>query len=290
MCLMWQIFHCDSWLHLIFIAVSLEPPLMKMDFLAVNQDMNDVRTVLVLPDGGVVVSNYRNGMYSVVRLDNEGSTVVHLYTSPEQINRLIKMNDEEILVLQKDGTIIRLKLVHGAVVLYKVDSTDLEDGTLIDKNTLLLADYRKKVVFTYNLSTKISEVKVEGYLPACVTRLETKQGLFYAVCSWSTHQVHVYSSSWKLRWSVGGKGSDFGQLNFPYDVILLPTNTLLVADNWNNRVSEFSLQGCFIRHVLQKTDGIDLPKVLSYQHPYLWVVYYNRTRKSRQLKSFQIYK
>ena len=287
---MWQIFNCDSWLHLIFIAVSLEPPLMKMDFLAVNQDMNDVQTVLVLPDGGVVVSNHKEDMYSAVRLDNDGSTVVNLYTSPVEITRLIKMNDEEILVLQKDGTIIRLKLVHGAVVVYKVDANYLEDGTLIDKNTLLLADYRKKVVFTYNLSTKISEVKVKGYLPACVTRLETKQGLFYAVCSWKTHQVHVYSSSWDLRWSVGGRGSDFGQLSFPKDVILLPTNTLLVADRFNNRVSEFTLQGCFIRHVLQETDGIDLPKVLSYQHPYLWVVYYNQEQKSRQLKSFQIYK
>ena len=263
---------------------------MKMDFLAVNQDMNDVQTVLVLPDGGVVVSNQKDGMYSVVRLDNEGSTVVNLYTSPVEITRLIKMNDEEILVLQRDGTIIRLKLIHGAVVVYKVDSTDLEDGTLIDKDTLLLADYDREVVFIYNLSSKKSEVKVEGYDAACVTRLETKQGLFYAVCSYNTHHLHVYSSSWELRWSFGGIGSDFGQLNFPDDVILLPTNTLLVADSWNNRVSEFSLQGCFIRHVLQKTDGIAQPEVLSYQHPYLWVVYYNQTRKSQQLKSFQIYK
>ena len=264
---------------------------MKKDILDVNNEMTGVQRVLALPDDGVVVSNFRDMMFNVIRLDHKGSPVRNLYSSPVSIKALIRISDEEIFVLQKDGTIIRLKLVHGAVVVYKVYAESLSDGIRINHNTLLLTDAKKDIVFTYKLSNqKSANIKVKGYSPGCVTRLETKQEVFYAVCSWKTHQVHVYSLSWKLQWSFGGEGSGYGQFYFPEDVILLPTNTLLVADNRNSRVSEFSLQGCFIRHVLQKTDGIDRPEDLSYQHPYLWVVYYNQTSVSRQLKSFQIYK
>ena len=76
-------------------------------------------------------------------------------------------------------------------------------------------------------------------------------------------------TSWFFRKHPSGDGEVPG----PNRVIILPTNTLLVSDTHNHRVTEFSLDGTFIRHVLQEDDGIYIPLHLAYQHPYLWIAY-----------------
>ena len=65
-------------------------------------------------------------------------------------------------------------------------------------------------------------------------------------------------------------GSQNDQLNNPEAAIELPQGTVIVADRVNDRVSEFSIEGHFIRHILNQ-QGMH-PSAISFAYPYLWVV------------------
>ena len=256
---------------------------MTLDLLSMNPELNDVSRVLALPDGGVVVSNKRKEMYHVVRLDQSGATIATLYTSMVQITGLILIEDE-IIVLQKDGTLTRLKLVHSAAIIYKMDSSNLQGGTLLDQETILLADVNVPAIFTYSLSNQNKiVVKNIDYNPDCVERFKWKEEILYAVCLIAANQIQIFNSNWALKVSIGG-------INGPRAVKLLPTDTLVIADKVNHKVAEFNLQGCSLRDVLQKKDGITNPIDLSYQQPFLWVAYFNETSKLHQIKRFRIFK
>ena len=98
-----------------------------------------------------------------------------------------------------------------------------------DKETLLLCDLGKGEVFTFKLSTGQKEVRV---------------------------------TSLKMPRS---KGSDNGKLNFPMAAIASDS----VSDSGNKRVSQFSTDGVFLRHLLVQ---FDMPYSISYSYPHLWVV------------------
>ena len=164
----------------------------------------------------------------------------------------------------------------------------LYDGVIHDDNTLILVDLDRGEVFTYCMSDQHKDIKIKKLkTPTCVTKTETNQGTMYLVCEASNDKVHIYSSSWTLQRSIGSYGSGNGQFNIPQYVLVLPTN-ILVADCNNHRISEYKMNGQFIRQVLQQQDGIYHPEQISY-HPHLWVIY-DDSDDSFKVKCFQIFK
>ena len=201
-----------------------------------------------------------------------------------------------MLILLETGLIAHIKLKDGYIVdIYEVDGGNLWDGVAIDPNNLLLTDVGRNEVFTYNLIDKHKEIKVKGLkFPSSVTQMKTdEQGTLTIVCEFLGNRVRIYDDSWVLQKTITFKvGSGDGEVRGPNRVIILPTNTLLVSDTHNHRVTEFSLDGTFIRHVLQEDDGIYIPLHLAYQHPYLWIVYKELEEEGSviQIKRFQIYR
>ena len=70
-----------------------------------------------------------------------------------------------------------------------------------------------------------------------------------------------------------------------------PVSTLWVCDTHFNRISEFTLDGTWIRHVVSGRNGIEQPLDISYHpnHPkFLWVSYYLQGVKNYYIKRFRI--
>ena len=257
-----------------------------------NKEIRDVvRVLLVLPGGEALVIHIQDNQYYCTRLDHTGATVRTLLISPVTMTGLMMLNQEDLIILQTDGTITKVKLSDGTVVhTYKVDVGRLWDGVIHDDNTLILVDLHKGEVFTYCMSDQHKDIKIKKLInPSCVTKTETNQGTLYLVCEAAGCQVHIYSSSWTLQRSIGSSGCGDGQFNIPWYVLVLPTNNILVADCYNYRISEYNMNGQFIRHVLQQQDVIYRPGQMSYHHPHLWVAYWD-SDDNRKLKCVQLFK
>ena len=258
----------------------------------VNREIRHVIRVLGLPGGETLVIHSPNNQYYCTRLDHTGATVRTLLTSPVEMTGLIMLNQEDLIILQKDGTITKVKLSDGTVVhTYKLDVDYLCNGVIHDDNTLILVDSNRGEVFTYCMSDQHKDIKIKKLkTPTCVTKTETNQGTMYLVCEAHNHKVHIYSSSWTLQRSIGSYGSGEGQFIIPLYVLVLPTNNILVSDCNNHMISEYNMNGQFIRHVLQQQDGIYQPWQISYHHPNVWVVHWDSGHSVFKLKCFQLFK
>ena len=78
-----------------------------------------------------------------------------------------------------------------------------------------------------------------------------------------------------------------GCLWCPLATAVYSDDTVIVADSVNNRISQFSLRGKFVRHLLEHTHELDSPMGLGYKHPYLWVSEC-RTPGHNAVKLFQL--
>ena len=266
--------------------------MLVLDVCQVNKEIRHVIRVLVLPGGGALVIHKLDDQCYCTRLDHTGATVRTLLTSSVPMMGLMMLNQEDLIILQEDGTITKVKLSDCTMVhTYKVDVDYLIDGVIHDDNTLILVDCDRGEVFTYCMSDQHKDIKIKKLKqPSCVTKTETNQGTLYLVCDAGNHKVHIYSSSWTLQGSIGSLESGYGQFDVPGYVLVLPTNNILVSDGNNHRISEYNMNGQFIRHVLQQQDGIYQPVQISYHHPHVWVVYWNSDNSSWKAKSFQIFK
>ena len=144
-------------------------------------------------------------------------------------------------------------------------------------------------VVVYNLTSGESEVKLKGlYLPNSITSFTNSTTRLYFVSEFETNKILVYNKTWDLVNAIGGRGRYDGQMVGPRKIIISPLSTLWVVDYYNNRVSEFSLEGRWIRHVLV-LDGELSPIELgvSKQYPqFIWVSYFKVPRY--EVKRFRI--
>ena len=262
----------------------------NLDVGSVNPDVNDVMRVTALNDGGALVVSRKDKKYTAIRVDRKGDTVRTLLKSAVLISNFIVLDQHNVFILQTDGTITNTRLTDGAVVsTCKVDVEHLQCGLSLDRDSLLLVDDIKGEVFSYHLSNQNKEVIVKG-LKRPTSLSTTKDNSMFAVCETWSNKVHIYDSSGALMRSIGGKlKSDDGGLKVPNSALFLPTNTLLVADLHNHRVTEFNTDGNFLRHIVQEHDGIYQPLFLSYQDSNIWVVSEDKDRHW-QLKRYQIFK
>ena len=97
--------------------------------------------------------------------------------------------------------------------------------------------------------------------------------MFYIVCEGFRHRINVYNQTWDLIRTIGTRGSNDGELNYPISAVVSDEDTIIISDYWNHRISEFSFNGTFLRHLLVRSDGIYRPFSMSYYYPHLWLVY-----------------
>ena len=236
--------------------------------------------VAALPEGQAVAHISSND--TVVRVDNF-QIVRDLYTATD-IKAGLQIQGSNLFVVHGNGHVVEMRPQDGFILqVYKTGirsirnfgshHTDLCD---IDLNLLLFASWYLGEVYSYNISSQTKKVHVDNLQrPMAVTYGCVNGSVVYVVTEHNAHKIHVYNSTWSLIISFGGLGSGNGQLNAPVSAILSNQGHIFVADQRNHRVSMFTSDGQFVKHIItydtpyyQVTDS---PKCLSLRGRYLWI-------------------
>ena len=177
-------------------------------------------------------------------------------------------------IQQHDGHLMSRSTIPDVISVLQTGSLYSKPDQIPDKQTLLLCDQYKNEVFTFKPSTGQKQVHVTGLnTPTSVSYLINNHTVFYIVCEEFKHRINIYTNTWDHIKAVGSKGSNDGELNYPASAIVSDENSLIISDRDNHRISEFSINGTFLRHLLVRSDGIYRPWSMSYYYPHLWLVH-----------------
>ena len=264
-------------------------PLMAVHVNAVNKQLNQVNRVTALDDGTCLVAHMTSDyQFQVLRIDHEGQTVppVHVCKHYSVITGILH-SQGVIYIIQRDRIITKCLLddLSRSVDTYNLDVSqqELNNGDIMDENTIILTDRDREEVFIYHIKDKCKDVKITGLSePVGVSCKREQHGLQFAVCEFGAGCISVYDEMFHKIKTIASKGKGNGQLSGPQCAIFSPWGSILVADTNNNRISEFSEDGAFIKHLLTDQDDIFESESISYNHPYLWVAGWG------QLKAFKI--
>ena len=248
--------------------------------------MTGIGYVAALPDGGAFVINYvsSNRTDQVWRVNVTGQVIQHVYQCVRcSLWGLLVLNNN-LYVIHYNSTLIEININNtNTVQVYQVPdvsgmvhfgSLSYHPSVITHPDLLLIADYYKDEIFSYNVTSKNKQVHLTGlYYPTSVSFMTYNSHLYYIVCENGHHQVHVYNSTWGLYKTLGGtRGSGDGQLDEPHSAIGLPDGSIIISDRYNRRVSLFNIHGRFIRHLLTQSDGLSVPWAMSISLPYLWLI------------------
>ena len=262
----------------------------------VNPQMTEIGFVASLPDGGAFVINYvwsnytghvlrvvfSNITYQVFRANVTGQVIQHVYQCVCYLTGLLVLNNN-LYVIYSHGRLLEININNiNTVQVYQVPdvrmmahsgSLSYHPSVITHPDLLLLADWLKGEIFSYNVTSKNKQVHLTGLRgPSSVSFMTYNSHLYYVVCEWGRDQVLIYNSTWSLYKTLGGKRSGDGQLSFPRYAIGLPDGSVIIGDFGNNRVCLFTIQGKFVRYILTRSDGLYRPWAMSISLPYLWVV------------------
>ena len=262
-------------------------PVLDLNLTDVNPQMTWIEFVAALPDGGALVYNYvsSNGTEQVLRVNVTGQVIQHVHQCVNYIIQGLLVLNNNLYVIYSNGTLLEININNTNIVqVYQVPdvwdivhtgSLSYHPSVITHPDLLLLADESKGEIFSYNVTSKNKQVHLTGLSdPTSVSFMTYNSHLYYIVCEWGHHQVHVYNSTWSLYKTLGGYGSGDGQLDNPRSAIGLPDGSVIITDRNNNRVSLFNIRGRIVRHLLTRSDGLSYPLAMSISLHYVWLIDY----------------
>ena len=182
----------------------------------VNPQMTGIRYVAALPDGGAFVFNYvrSNRTDQVLRVNVTGQVIQHVHQCVRcySITGLLVLN-HNLYVIYVNGTLLEFDINNtNTVQVYQVPdvgwmahrgSLSYHPSVITHPDLLLLADWDKGEIFSYNVTSKNKQVHLTGLsLPTSVSFMTYNSHLYYVVCE--GHQVLIYNSTWSLYKTLGG--------------------------------------------------------------------------------------
>ena len=269
------------------VEAMLTKPVLDLNLTDVNTQITGIRAVAALPDGGAFVASYisSNKTEEVWRVTVTGQVMQHVYKCARcYLSGLLVLNNN-LYVIYRNGTLLEININNtNTVQVYQVPdvewmvhygSLSYHPSVITHPDLLLLADTGKGEIFSYNVTSKYKQVHLTGLSgPTSVSFMTYNSHLYYVVCEEQHHQVHVCNSTWSLYKTLGGEGSGDGQLERPVTTTGLPDGSVIISDQYNNRVSLFNIQGRFVRHILTQSDGLNHTYAMSISLPYLWLTDY----------------
>ena len=276
-------------------------PVLDLNMTDVNPQVTRFYYVAALPDGGAFVINIvrNNDTWGVCRVNVTGQVIQHVFQCLRCYLRGLLVLNNNLYVIEANGTLLEININNtNTVQVYQVPdvsvmvhygSLSYHPSVITHPDLLLLADFRKGEIFSYNVTSKNKQVHLTGlYRPTTVSFMTYNSHLYYLVCERDRHQVQVYNSTWGLYQTLGGEGSGDGQLGSPWSAIGLPDGSVIISDTNNHSVSLFNIKGRFVRHLLSWSDGLNHPDAMSISLPYLWLID-SRGWLSRRLYRYKLY-
>jgi DNA-binding beta-propeller fold protein YncE len=169
---------------------------------------------------------------------------------------IFNQSKDALITLDRDGKFIRSwgeQYAKGAHGLYL--------SNFGGKETLWLVDQELKSVEQYSLDgKKLMELKkpdrpdiyAEGVVYKPTDVCVAPNGDIYLCDGYGASWIHQHDRNGKYIRSIGGKGSEAGQLSCPHGAWVdtrRATPELYVADRGNNRIQVFSLDGKHLRFI-----------------------------------------
>ena len=261
-------------------------------FLEFIVELYNVTRVTALDDGTCLVYNRTSDYkHQVLRIDKEGQTVPPVHVCEDNsVIRGILHSQGVIYIIQERGRITKCLLddLSRSVEVYLLNMGLLYNGDMVDENTIILTDGIRGEVFIYHIKNRHKDVKITGLAyPVSVSCRREKHGLRFAVCERYAGRISIYDEGFNKIKTISSKGTEDGQLLGPECAIFSPWGSILVADTNNNRISEFSEDGAFIKHLLTDQDDIYMPVSISYNKPYLWVAGWGKLKAFKLLHEYQ---
>ena len=258
-------------------------PVLDLNMTVVNPQMTEIFSVAALPDGGAFVNNYvrSKDTHQVWRVNVTGQVIQHVFQCVGCNPKGLLVLNNNLYVTSGNGILTEVDINNSSVQLYQVPdarrmiqrgSLPYQPSVITHPDLLLLADWFKGEVFSYNVTSKHKQVHLTNLThPTSVSFMTYNSHLYYVVCEESRHQVKVYNSTWSLYQTLGGYGSGDGQLHYPHSAIGLPDGSIIISDRHNYRLCLFTIHGKFVRHILTLSDGLYHPLDMSISLPYLWM-------------------
>ena len=126
-------------------------------------------------------------------------------------------------------------------------------------------------MFSYRLSTNSKQIHVRHLnKPSSVSYYFHYETIYFVVCDSGEKEIKVYDRDWRQVWSF--QDHRFSTTGFPSAVVVSSEDTLIISVIGTNNISEFTIQGEFIRYLLSiVSDKIYKVKALSFYYPFFWV-------------------
>ena len=257
--------------------LSLKNPELIQDIQAGGTlQIKNPREILSVGDGTVILVN--EGMDDLQRIDIEGN-VVQVYSvgkaiqsaAIERDNLFIACQDKTLTIMNTDQSKPR--------VTYKADVDRLERVTVRSMKVYVCNyDGNGKIYECDNGQTNVclSDLKNPWYLNCADVNGEP----MFIVTEYGKKRINIYDSNWKVVLYIDTRlGST---LQNPRGCVITPGGKVLVADYDASVISEFNMDGVFIRDIL-KSPAINRPNGILYDSPWLWV-----TEGTPALKLFKV--
>ena len=193
------------------------------------------------------------------------------------------------LYIANDRGITRLALLNSTMKrhIYLVKARDNIYRMMVtgDEN-IYVSMINKGVLMKVDSENKTEIVLEDLDEPYYIREFSTQNQKGFILTERGKNRINIYDPYWNLQSYITGP-DEVDTLNFPRDICLTEKDTVLVCDANNDRISEYHLDGSFIRHVLtEHQHGIKSPCAISYKYPYLWMTELNIANNKGEIKLF----
>ena len=172
----------------------------------------------------------------------------------------------------------------GAEVTYRPNIKDIFSMLVVNDSCVVLVSGSEQRIVEFNPHDSRTKVVVSLDGPVQVNMKREGRILYLVTCQY-THSIYVYDNNWTILFTFGGFGHKDGQLSDPWGTTCT-TEGILVADQGNNRICEYSFEGKFVNNILTSKDDIGYPVGLIFIKPFLWVT----SHSSGSVKCFKLCK
>ena len=222
------------------------------EIMVVNTD----NTYSTFTSGGGPFGGYRSKAISIVpdeKLQGHSTTtwpkVNRKPRLPEAINRCVMRNSSKYFI-ENDGAIHSIEDRNYHFTLLGKDQLygGFITGTTYEEHILILVQRKDGSIVKW-FKRGQPQVIATGLIDP-VKIIVYKENAYFLVLGCSSNTVYFFNANWEMKHLFGEYGEGDGQLNHPYDIAVTPYGTILVADTNNYRVTEYSINGEFLRTVV----------------------------------------
>jgi DNA-binding beta-propeller fold protein YncE len=197
--------------------------------------------------------------------------------------RFIAFNSsEEMVVTPAIGNEVITFDKSGKKLRYFINERLLIDpsGVAVDGSNIYITDFSKNILLKFDETGKV--LKSVGQNGSGEGEFDGPGGLTIVgdeviVCDGDNHRLQVFTSDLVFVRQIGSLGKGNGQLLYPRDVTHDEDGTLFVADNGNNRVQAFSINGEFVCIVVTPDHSTN-PAGITYHNELLYISQWKENR------------